>query len=202
MSDEPPPCSTTAPASPAPLDIGVEVHAGAWSTALPGSERLARRAAEAAWAALPADPAAPWSGPAELSLVLADDPTVQALNRTYRGRDAPTNVLSFANLDAVDADRALAPDDPVLLGDVVLALETLLREADRQGKAPGDHLCHLTVHGLLHLLGFDHQEDTEADAMEDLERRVLDRLGIADPYAVPPRSDDTARSPGAAGGAS
>jgi probable rRNA maturation factor len=202
MSDDPSPCSIAAPAAPAPLDIGVEVHAGAWSTALPGSERLARRAAETAWAALPADPAAPWSGPAEVSLVLADDATVQALNRTYRGRDKPTNVLSFANLDAADAAAAAAPDAPVLLGDVVLALETLLREADAQGKVPGDHLCHLIVHGLLHLLGFDHQEDAEAETMEDLERRVLDRLGIADPYAVPADGDDTARSRRAAGGAS
>ena len=116
----------------------------------------------------------------EVSLVLADDITVQALNRDYRGQDKPTNVLSFAALE--DGGPAL-PGEPVALGDVVLALETVLREAREQGKPLADHLRHLTVHGALHLLGFDHESDEEATEMEALEVSILAGLGIADPYS-------------------
>jgi probable rRNA maturation factor len=112
--------------------------------------------------------------------VLADDATLRRFNKDYRGIDEPTNVLSFA------AGEEPSPDGggPLLLGDVLLAYETLGREAERQGKRFPDHFCHLVVHGVLHLLGHDHETEAEAVAMERLETAALDRLGIANPYVL------------------
>ena len=127
--------------------------------------------------------------PAEMSLVLADDALVQTLNRDYRDKDKPTNVLSFALLDDLDdTDDVLARDEgmPILIGDVILAFETVQREAREQGKSVGDHLTHLVIHGVLHLLGYDHQSDPDADRMEKLETSILARMGIADPYSANP----------------
>ena len=107
----------------------------------------------------------------ELSVVLADDARVHALNRDYRGKDTPTNVLSFPMAEATG-----------LLGDVVLARETLEREALAQGKTFADHTAHMLVHGVLHLLGYDHLDDAEAEDMERREVRALARLGIDNPY--------------------
>lgn len=114
---------------------------------------------------------------AEMAITLADDASVRGLNRTWRGKDAPTNVLSFP---------AAGPNPPgiVFLGDVIVAYETLQREA-QDAKIPfAHHLAHLTVHGVLHLLGHDHDTDAAAETMERLERRALARLSIADPYAA------------------
>lgn len=108
----------------------------------------------------------------ELSVVLSDDAQVRTLNRDYRGKDRPTNVLSFP-----------MPAGSGLMGDVIFARETLTREADAQGKSFADHFAHLLVHGVLHLQGFDHRDDAEAEAMEAIETRVLAGLGIANPYA-------------------
>ncbi|WP_242480600.1 rRNA maturation RNase YbeY [Rhodovibrio sodomensis] len=187
------------------MDVAVLVQDDAWTADLPAAEELARRAVRAAWAALPATarPDAPPDVPcrAEVCVVLADDATVRDLNRAYRGQDKPTNVLSFANLD--DPEAPDAPGGaPVLLGDLVLARATVLAEARAQAKAPGDHLCHLCVHGLLHLLGYDHMADAEAAAMEALERRVLAGLGIADPYAAPYAAEAQCSPDAWAGGAS
>ena len=113
----------------------------------------------------------------EVSLVLAGDAIVKTLNRTWRGIDAPTNVLSFPSA-ALDAGTG-----PRLLGDIVIAWETTAREAQAEGKSLADHAVHLAVHGFLHLLGYDHQSEKEAEKMERLERDILGRLGIADPYA-------------------
>ncbi len=118
----------------------------------------------------------------EISIVLADDAFVRDLNRTWRNIDAPTNVLSFP-----------AGDDeghgPCLLGDVVLAFETVQREADAADKTVQDHLTHLIIHGALHLLGFDHEAETEAIEMEALETTLLAQLGIADPYRRAPNEN-------------
>ncbi len=119
----------------------------------------------------------------ELAIVFGDDDLVQRLNREYRGKDAPTNVLSFA---LTEADEPDFPGAPLVLGDVVLALETVLAEATRDNKAPADHARHLVVHGILHLLGHDHMTDAEAEAMERIETAILARFGIADPYSDPP----------------
>jgi len=118
------------------------------------------------------------------SVLFTSDDEVHALNRDWRQRDKPTNVLSFPMLGR-DELLALTPDGPpVLLGDVVLAHETCAREADERGIALADHAAHLIVHGLLHLAGLDHElSDEDAAAMEDLETKALARMGIADPYA-------------------
>lgn len=113
----------------------------------------------------------------EVSVLLTDDAHIRALNAKWRGKDKATNVLSFpANAGAV-------PDGPVLFGDIVLARETVLAEAETEGKAIDHHVAHLLVHGFLHLLGYDHETPEEADAMEELERRALAGLAIRDPYA-------------------
>ena len=122
----------------------------------------------------------------ELSVTLSDDPDVQALNRAYRGVDKPTNVLSFAQLDEVGQrpDFIRPPGLPVPLGDVIIAHTTVVREAARDAGDFSDHLCHLVVHGVLHLVGFDHIYDDEAGLMESLEDEVLAEMGIRNPYAV------------------
>ena len=118
------------------------------------------------------------SKPAELAIVLTDDSAIRALNRKWRGRDEPTNVLSFPAGSA-----ATATDQPVHLGDIVIAYETSTREASCEGKPFAQHLAHLAVHGYLHLLGFDHANEAEAAVMERLEAEILSQLGVANPYA-------------------
>lgn len=120
---------------------------------------------------------------AEISIVLADDVRVQRLNRDFRNQDRPTNVLSFP------MDQGGGPWDPaapVMLGDVVLAFNTVAREAREQSKSPLEHTLHLVVHGVLHLIGYDHGTQAEARKMERLERKVLADLGVADPYLERP----------------
>jgi len=168
------------------LEVAVSLEAGDWESRLPDGEVLVEAAARAAFAAAELPDALSGSSAAEMSLVLADDALVQTLNRDYRDKDRPTNVLSFALLDdAEDTDGGLAGDAgmPILIGDVILAYETVLREAGEQGKSFEDHLTHLVIHGVLHLLGYDHESDPDADRMERLETSILARLGIADPYA-------------------
>ncbi len=141
--------------------------------ASPGIEKLVRRAIEAS---LRASGARILDG-AEVSVLLADDAEMRALNERWRGVDKPTNVLSFP---AAGPDKiAAAP----LLGDIVVAFETAERGAVEEGKTFADHAAHLVVHGFLHLLGYDHQGAGEADRMEALETGALARLRIADPYA-------------------
>jgi probable rRNA maturation factor len=116
----------------------------------------------------------------ELSLVFTDDAHVRRLNRDFRKKDSPTNVLSFPA--PAGAGGRLGP----ILGDVVLAHETVFREADGEGLTIEAHLAHLILHGFLHILGYDHADEAEATAMERLETAILGGLGIADPYAGPP----------------
>jgi probable rRNA maturation factor len=152
---------TRATSRRSPTRVDVVVLDAGWLEALPGVERLVRKAARAA------------VGPRKRSLTvaLADDKRVQILNARDRRKDKPTNVLSYPS------------GERQFLGDIVLARQTVWREAKAQGKTPAAHASHLVVHGTLHLLGYDH-ETGEADArrMEALERRILARLGIADPY--------------------
>ena len=115
---------------------------------------------------------------AEVSLLFCDDARIQELNRDWRSLDKPTNVLSFP---VAPVERlASAP----LLGDIAIAFETVTKEASVEDKTFSDHTSHMIVHGFLHLLGYDHENEQEAEEMEDLERRALARLGIADPYAA------------------
>jgi len=115
----------------------------------------------------------------EVSVVLTDDRTIRGLNREWRGRDTATNVLSFPA-----AGAGAAPSAPAPLGDIVIAYETLLRESTSEQKSFLAHLAHLSVHGFLHLLGYDHTSDREAETMENLERAILRQLGVPDPYAA------------------
>jgi probable rRNA maturation factor len=153
------------------IDLDVLVEDPRWE-ALGDPEALARRAVEAALAAAPEAP----SGPVSLSLMLADDAALRALNRDWRGKDRPTNVLSFP------APHPGGAPGPRHLGDVALAYETLAREAEGDGKSLTDHALHLIVHGTLHLVGYDHETEAEAEIMEGLEVEALARLGVGDPY--------------------
>jgi probable rRNA maturation factor len=153
------------------FSIEVSVHCDAWLAACPEAAALTESAARAALAGT--------AGRLVAGIVLTDDGEQRRLNRTYRGTDAPTNVLAFAIADPADAAPAGAP---ALLGDVVLAFETVEREAAEQDKPLADHLRHLVVHGVMHLLGFDHQSAAEAAVMEAREVEILEGLGVPDPY--------------------
>jgi probable rRNA maturation factor len=165
------------------LTIDVASTSAAWSQLCPGAEELARDAAQLALVRGSAALNLAWQDTVELGIVLADAVEQQRLNRDHRGDDAPTNVLSFP---AWEQGTRVPGGAPVLLGDVVLALEVVVREASEQDKPITDHLRHLVVHGVLHLLGFDHLTPGEAEAMESLERSILAEFGIRDPYRHPP----------------
>ena len=145
--------------------IDIMIPCAGWASALPDARGVAWRAARAALRAA--------GDRGSLCIVLSNDAELRRLNRDWRGKDRPTNVLSFP-----------AGDDAHSRGDVILACETVLREARRQQKQPRHHMSHLVVHGVLHLLGYDHEVAGEARLMEGLERKVLARLGIADPYRL------------------
>lgn len=155
-------------------EVEVTIRESAWLTDLPNADAIATDAALAAFAV-----AAPTSDSetAEISVVLADDRFVHTLNRDYRHIDSPTNVLAFATEDEA------ASGQPWLMGDVIVARERMKEEARAADKPLADHVSHLVVHGVLHLAGYDHQVKTEAIEMEELERRALAVLGVADPYA-------------------
>jgi probable rRNA maturation factor len=159
--------------------ISVTAACAGWHTACPAAGRLVRAAARRALRRGAA--AAGLSLPArvELGISLADDASQQRLNRDYRGHDMPTNVLAFP---AWAPGHSIPPCAPLLLGDVVLAFETVAREAKAQQKPFVDHLRHLTVHGVLHLLGYDHLAPGETATMETLESSILADLGVPDPY--------------------
>jgi probable rRNA maturation factor len=120
-------------------------------------------------------------GEAELAVMLTDDAGIRTLNSNWRGIDKPTNVLSFP---ALQPEGARKPGDaPRMLGDIAIAYETTRREADEEGRPFEHHLSHLAIHGFLHLVGYDHESDADAEEMESLETEILERLGIPDPYA-------------------
>jgi probable rRNA maturation factor len=151
--------------------IEVEVEDPAWTLALPDSAAIASQAASAA-AAL--------GRKGEIAILLTDDQAVRDLNLRFRDRDKATNVLSFP-----------APSTaPRQLGDIALAFGVCAAEARDQGKPLADHLRHLVIHGVLHLLGYDHQAEADAEHMESLERRLLAEMNIADPYCERPDQGD------------
>lgn len=162
------------------LEIAVSLHDAAWLEACADLEAQAEAAVTAVLRHLKIA-----GEPLEISLVFTDDAEQRSLNRDYRMKDRPTNVLSFPSMDdgGMNDRGPAAAGQPRLLGDVVLARETVAREARAQGKSMAAHTTHLLVHGTLHLLGYDHQEPAEASEMEALETAILAGLGIADPYA-------------------
>jgi len=151
--------------------VEVAVPCGAWLDACPDAAAIAATAARAVLVT------GTEASRCVIDVTLTDDAEQRQLNRTYRGKDAPTNVLAFPQ-----AETASPADMPVLLGDVVLAFETVRREAAEQKKPFADHLRHLVVHGVLHLLGFDHEKAADAAAMEAREIKILAGLGVPDPY--------------------
>jgi probable rRNA maturation factor len=163
------------PAPTETVDLDITREAGNWSS-FPDAEALV----QSAGAALARHAEGEGLIGRQASIVLADDATVRRLNAAYRAKDTPTNVLSFPFEPPPGMPESEAD---LYLGDIILAAETLLREAADLGIPPAHHLQHLVVHGLLHLLGFDHIEDGEAEEMEAIETQVLAGLGIADPYA-------------------
>ena len=159
---------------PAPLNVELVVSDERWNV-VPGLQR-AIDLAQAAYAQLGVE-----AEPREVVIAFGSDEEVHQLNRTYRGKDKPTNVLSFPTAGATDNG---------MIGDVILAYETCAEEADARGIDMSDHACHLALHGVLHLLGQDHEDDDEAEAMEELETRLLSSIGIADPHSGEPLPDD------------
>lgn len=174
------------------IEIDAEVEDASWTEALPNAVEIVERAAIGAIRNLPLSDVATrergahhivtgnvadqvWHMPTvRIAIALMDDKAVADMNHQFRSKAGPTNVLSFNagfNMEGI-------------LGDIALAYGVCAREAAEQDKALADHLAHLTVHGVLHLAGYDHQTDDEAEAMEDLERRVLATLGVSDPYAT------------------
>jgi probable rRNA maturation factor len=151
-----------------PPAVDVIVDSPLWSSE---AEAVVRRA-------IAASAEAGSSRNGELAIVLTDNSAIRQLNRQWRGLDEPTNVLSFPAADEgqTEGERQL--------GDIVIAYEIAAREAETEKKPLTDHLAHLTVHGFLHLLGYDHETDSEADKMEQLEATILARLGVPDPYAA------------------
>ena len=156
-----------------------------WSAAADWTA-LARSAATAAIRRTPQGPLIDTPARIEISVRLTSDEEVRVLNRDYRGKDKPTNVLSFPMVqpDLIETISENSDDGEVLLGDIVLAHGVCTREAGEKGISPEDHAAHLIVHGTLHLLGYDHVDDAEADAMEEIERQAMADLGLADPYLV------------------
>lgn len=156
--------------APRRIDIDVEVLDPRWLDTLRTARAICRRAASAAIEG----GGKPLPARVCVAIALDSDAAMRRLNRTYRGLNKPTNVLSFPA-------RA---DDGSFLGDIALAHQTVLREAREQGKRPADHLSHLVMHGTLHLLGYDHElGERQARRMEKLEAKLLAAMGIADPYA-------------------
>jgi probable rRNA maturation factor len=152
---------TRATKNPSRTTVNIVLLDPAWTKVLPAVERLVRKAVRAAAG----------NRSRSLTIALADDKRVRALNARHAKKDKPTNVLSYPS-----GERGF-------LGDVVLARQTVWREARQQRKTPSAHVSHLVVHGTLHLLGYDHETgEADAERMEALERRILKRLGIADPY--------------------
>ncbi len=165
------------------IEIDTSISDPAWEDACPDCEAVIEKAVYAVFAHAPtAKDLIRRDVQPEISVVLANDDLVHTLNRDYRNKDKPTNVLSFAMLDTEQGWEAPQHEGPCTLGDLVLAFETVQREATEENKSFESHFLHLVIHGTLHLLGYDHQKDDEAEIMETLEIQILNEFGITNPY--------------------
>lgn len=171
--------------SAARLRTVVRIDHEGWLTKIPDAAQLSRKAARKGWAlgrkALDASHilSGKLPGPVEISVLLSDDGTVRSLNRDHRKKDTATNVLSFPG----DVDSTF-PGSEILLGDIILAWQTVESEAQQEKKPVAEHMMHLVIHGVLHLIGYDHECDEDAAVMECLEVSCMANLGLADPYAT------------------
>lgn len=162
--------------------IEIIFETNSWEDAEPGIESVILSAALAAYGAgREALPVLETAADVSVTVICTDDSAMHELNRTHRGKDNPTNVLSFPLLTA---ENEIPAGVPVLLGDVILGFETMCREAGEQEITLTSHVAHLVAHGILHLLGYDHMEETEAEKMEQLEGDILTKLGYANPYLI------------------
>lgn len=172
------------------LSITVDTACAKWKRAFPKMAHKIEQAAASAFVAAKR-PAAFDGRSFDVAVVLADDKTLKDLNATYRGQNKPTNVLSFAQFDVkklrASALKPYAKKDAVPLGDIVIAWQTVKRECKEQKKELENHTLHLVVHGMLHILGYDHMNAKDAKTMENLECDILRALGYPDPYHEPPR---------------
>ncbi|GEQ97430.1 endoribonuclease YbeY [Iodidimonas gelatinilytica] len=168
-----------------PFDIQIHISDSTWLSLIPESEPLVVAMAKAAMLHSDVGVAGLLMRSTELSVELADDARVAALNMAFRGKAGSTNVLSFPAFEGDELEptlQTLPAEMPVGLGDLILASGVVEREAQAQGKTLADHVSHLVVHGVLHCLGYDHMNEDEAEEMEALERRILGGFGISDPY--------------------
>ena len=165
--------------------IEIAVHAEAQWQSLGDWDALGKAAVLAALSASPFATLLTATPLIEISVRLTSDDEVHSLNREYRGKDKPTNVLSFAMIEPEDMAQLAGSRDPeIMLGDIILAHGVCLAEAAERGVRVEAHATHLIVHGTLHLLGYDHMGDEDAEMMEALERQIMSALGLHDPYAI------------------
>lgn len=160
------------------IHIDTIIDEPSWSKARLGVKTFFPTVLETTFKTLPVKPKAPL----EVSITLSNDKRIKVLNRDHRGKNKPTNVLSFPlweGIEDIPPSREAVP-----IGDIIIAYETMVREAIEQDKKLKDHMAHMLVHGFLHLLGYDHMNDQEAEEMEALEVKILKKLDIKDPYAV------------------
>jgi len=163
---------------PQPPAIDIAIQDPSWNE-VPDIETLVRTAVETSlkMAMIPDELA---GKDMEISILLANDDLSHILNREYRGKDNPTNILTFANIDSDDKPEQ---EETITLGDIILSFETIQKEAREEDKFLRDHVLHLAVHGTLHLLGYNHDEEDDATIMETLEIRILEKLGSQNPYS-------------------
>lgn len=184
--------------SDGPKTVALTVSASPWRDVVDGlktPEALGTFADQVVARTLEMAAVTSWLKTGEVSLLLTDDHEVRGLNSLYRSRDRATNVLSFPGLDLTEGKADMTrPPETAVLGDIVMSCERLSAEADELNKPPIDHFTHLLVHGTLHLLGYDHDDDRRADVMETLEAKILKTLGFAAPY---PSESDIASAPAA-----
>lgn len=162
-------------------EVNVVIEEKGWLKELASPEDFATAVIRTAWQEAAKNGAKiPDEGYAEIGLFLVNDAEIKELNREYRKIDKPTNVLSFP---AMEDDILIVGDMPFLAGDIIVALETTRKEAEENRQSLADHFAHLLVHGCLHLAGYDHENDDEAEIMESLETQILAGMGIKNPYA-------------------